>query len=144
MGKNNLNFDGRIFAIIYKYSRILMNMGIFFYGKEGQAMPVSIEMTGEVLTCRLSGELDHHAAMPIRQEIDKAIEEERPTLVILDFGDLSFMDSSGIGLVMGRSNTTKAVGAQLHVCNLSNQIYKVMKLSGIDRIAVVEKGSDLK
>lgn len=107
-------------------------------------MPVSIDMTGEVLTCRLSGELDHHAAMPIREEIDEAIERERPTLVILDFGDLSFMDSSGIGLVMGRSNTTKAVGAELHVCNVSKQIYKVMRLSGLDRIAVIEKGSETK
>ncbi len=105
-------------------------------------MPVSVEMTGEVLTCRLSGELDHHEAMPIREEIDKAIEKERPTLIILDFGDISFMDSSGIGLVMGRSNTAKTVGAELHVCNLSSQSYKVMKLSGLDRIAVIEKGSE--
>ena len=101
-------------------------------------MAVNIDITGEVLTCRLEGELDHHAAMPIREEIDAAILRERPTLVILDFADLSFMDSSGIGLVMGRSNTARDVGAQLHVCNVSGSIHRVMKLSGLDRIATIE------
>ena len=72
------------------------------------------------------------------------IESARPTLVIIDFSDLTFMDSSGIGLVMGRSNAAKAVGAQLHVCNMSAPIYKVMKLSGLDRIAVIEKGGKQK
>ncbi len=107
-------------------------------------MPVSIDVTGEVLTARLQGELDHHAAAPIREQIDAAIESARPTLVIIDFSDLTFMDSSGIGLVMGRSNAAKAVGAQLHVCNMSAPIYKVMKLSGLDRIAVIEKGGKQK
>ena len=105
-------------------------------------MPVNIDITGEVLTCRLEGELDHHAAAPIREEIDAAIARERPTLVILDFRDLSFMDSSGIGLVRGRSNTAREVGAQLHVCNMSGPIYRVMKLSGLDRIAVIEQRSE--
>ncbi len=107
-------------------------------------MPVSIDVTGEVLTARLQGELDHHAAAPIREQIDAVIESARPTLVIIDFSDLTFMDSSGIGLVMGRSNAAKAVGAQLHVCNMSAPIYKVMKLSGLDRIAVIEKGGKQK
>ena len=102
-------------------------------------MPVTIDVTGEVLTCRLEGELDHHAAAPIREEIDAAIERERPTLILLDCGDLTFMDSSGIGLVMGRSNAAKAVGAQLHVCNMSGPVYRVMKLSGLDRIAVLDR-----
>ena len=107
-------------------------------------MPVSIDVTGEVLTARLQGELDHHAAAPIREQIDAVSESARPTLVIIDFSDQTFMDSSGIGLVMGRSNAAKAVGAQLHVCNMSAPIYKVMKLSGLDRIAVIEKGGKQK
>lgn len=103
-------------------------------------MPVTIDVTGEVLTARLSGELDHHAAGGIRQQIDRQIEESRPTMVILDFRELIFMDSSGIGLVMGRYKTASAVGAELHVCNTSPQIYKVMRLSGLDRLAVIDKG----
>ena len=103
-------------------------------------MSVSIEMTGEVLTARLDGEIDHHSAAPIREEIDFAIADKHPTLVVLDFRDVSFMDSSGIGLVMGRYKTACAAGAALHVCNTSPQIYKVMRLSGVERLAKLEKG----
>ena len=103
-------------------------------------MPVNIDVTGEVLTARLDGELDHHAAAPIREEIDRTIESARPTLVIIDFRDLTFMDSSGIGLVMGRYKKAREVGAELHISNTSPQIYKVMRLSGIERLAVIDKG----
>ena len=103
-------------------------------------MPVNIDVTGEVLTARLEGELDHHAAVAIRQEIDNTIDSARPTLVIIDFRNLTFMDSSGIGLVMGRYKKTQEIGAELHIANTSPQIYKVMRLSGIDRLAVIDKG----
>ena len=90
------------------------------------------------LTASLSGELDHHAAQPIRQQIDDAILLHKPKGVIVDFEALSFMDSSGIGLVMGRYKTASEVGATLTVQNISTQVYKVMRLSGIDRIAVIK------
>ena len=103
-------------------------------------MSVKLETTGEVLTAYLEGELDHHAARSIREQIDARIEQDAPSLVILDFRDLSFMDSSGIGLVMGRYKKTQEVGAELHVTNTSPQIYKVMRLAGLDRLAVLDKG----
>ena len=65
-------------------------------------MPVKIEHTGQVLTAYLSGELDHHSAKEMREQIDSAVEINMPTLLILNFADVTFMDSSGIGLVMGR------------------------------------------
>ncbi len=102
-------------------------------------MPIKIEYENEVLTAYLEGELDHHAAAPIREQIDTEIELHRPKKVIIDFAELTFMDSSGIGLVMGRYNTSSAVGATLTVRNVSAQTYKVMRLSGIDRIAVIER-----
>lgn len=105
-------------------------------------MSVRVEMTGEVLTAFLEGELDHHTAKEIREKIDYEIDENKPTLVILDFRDLSFMDSSGIGLVMGRYKKTSAIGAQLHIQNTSPQIYKVMRLAGLERLAVLEKGGN--
>ena len=103
-------------------------------------MPVNIDVTGEVLTARLQGELDPPAAVASRQEIDNTIDSARPTLVIIDFRNLTFMDSSGIGLVMGRYKKTQEIGAELHITNTSPQIYKVMRLSGIERLAVIDKG----
>ncbi len=100
-------------------------------------MSVKIEVQSDRVTAYLEGELDHHAAAPIRQQIDEAVLEHKPKKLVIDFDKLTFMDSSGIGLVMGRYKTAAEVGATLTVCNISAQVYKVMRLSGIDRIAVI-------
>ena len=50
----------------------------------------------------LSGEIDHHQVAPVRESIDEKIETQKPKELVLDFTDISFMDSSGIGLIMGR------------------------------------------
>lgn len=102
-------------------------------------MAVKIETKGEVVTAYLSGELDHHTAKEMRESIDSAIEINMPTLLIIDFSDISFMDSSGIGLVMGRYRQLAKTGAELHIEGMSEQIYKIMKLAGIERLAKLEK-----
>lgn len=104
-------------------------------------MPVKINATGEVLTVYLEGELDHHAAKTVREEIDTAVDFNMPSLLILDFGNVSFMDSSGIGLVMGRYRNLQKNGAKLHLTNLPPTIYKVMKLAGVERLAKIDKGA---
>lgn len=102
-------------------------------------MAVIIERVGELVTARLEGEIDHHTAKAMREQIDEAIEFNMPSLLILDFSKVSFMDSSGIGLVMGRYKALQKNGAALSVVNLSPNIYKVMKLAGLERLAKLEK-----
>lgn len=85
----------------------------------------------------LSGELDHHSAKTIRAEIDYAIREKHPQELIIDFSDVGFMDSSGIGLVMGRCKVMGESGGKVKVKNPSLHIKKVMRLSGIDRLAEI-------
>ena len=102
-------------------------------------MSCEIRSVGELLTVELSGEIDHHSAKDIRERIDEAIEFNMPTLLIIDFGGVTFMDSSGIGLVMGRYRTLQKKGAKLNLTNLPPNIYKVMKLAGIERLAKIEK-----
>lgn len=106
-------------------------------------MPLNIQATKEVVTVYLTGEIDHHSAKPIREEIDSAIEFNMPSLLILDFGGVSFMDSSGIGLVMGRFRNLQKNNASLNITNLPPNIYKVMKLSGIEKLAKIEKGENV-
>ena len=103
-------------------------------------MSVRVETVGEVATAYLEGELDHHSAGEIREKIDHTVARCAPSLLVLDFREVSFMDSSGIGLVMGRYRALQALGAELRVVNTSPQIYKVMRLAGLDRLAVLEKG----
>ncbi|MBE6781672.1 MAG: STAS domain-containing protein [Ruminococcaceae bacterium] len=98
--------------------------------------------TGEVLTVYLQGEIDHHSAKNMREEIDSAVDFNMPSLLILDFGEVTFMDSSGIGLVMGRFKNLQKNGAKLNLSNLSGNIYKIMKLAGIDRLATIDKGAE--
>lgn len=102
-------------------------------------MSVKITQNGEVVTAYLEGEIDHHSAGELRREIDEAVERDSPTMLVLDFKDVTFMDSSGIGLVMGRYKLLKPLGAELHVTNTSPQIGKVMKLAGLDRLARLDR-----
>lgn len=103
-------------------------------------MSVKIKFENEILLCRLCGEIDHHTTLPIRLDIDDRIENCRPKTVILDFSDVTFMDSSGIGLVMGRYKLLSEFGGDLEVTGLSSNSYKVMRLAGLDRIANIKKG----
>lgn len=102
-------------------------------------MSVEISVNGEVTTAYLSGEIDHHSAAAIREKIDVAAERNMPSLLVLDFTGVNFMDSSGIGLVMGRYRNISRRGAKLHITGTSPQIYKVMKLSGIEKLATIDK-----
>ena len=101
-------------------------------------MAIEINIKGEVLTAYLKGELDHHTAAEMRADIDNAFELNMPELLVLDFSGVSFMDSSGIGLVMGRYRNLARRGAKLHISGASPQIYKVMKLAGLERLATLD------
>ena len=102
---------------------------------------IEFSVSGKCMTVFLSGEIDHHTALPIRLEIDDKIENCRPQNTILDFTDVTFMDSSGIGLVMGRFKLLSEFDGTLEVTGLSNNAYKVMRLAGLDRIATITKGA---
>ena len=95
---------------------------------------VSFSNTGAVLTARISCEIDHHTAGRIRTRIDRAIFDERPKVLTLDFSDVRFMDSSGIALILGRVECAGAVGARVHLEGLSPTLFKLVRLSGIERI----------
>lgn len=103
-------------------------------------MSVRIYLTEENMTAYLIGELDHHSAKAIREEIDDTAQRAHPQTLILDFKDVTFMDSSGIGLVMGRYSLMQELEGELRVTGQSSHIRKVMKLAGLDRLAVMENG----
>jgi stage II sporulation protein AA (anti-sigma F factor antagonist) len=101
-------------------------------------MAVRIESADNKVTAYLEGELDHHTAKGIREKIDEHIERLSPSLLVLDFKNVTFMDSSGIGLVMGRYRTMQMLNGKLVVKNASLHIRKVMRLAGLDRLADFE------
>ena len=100
---------------------------------------VDVIVENKTVTAYLSGEIDHHNAPALRSKIDRAISVCRPKVLILDFSAVSFMDSSGIGLVMGRYSLVSDTGCRLYVLNLSAHAYKVMQLAGLEKIATLKK-----
>lgn len=98
-------------------------------------MPVKIEYSDNDVTALISGDLDHHSAKSIRDEIDYAVFEKSPKTLVLDFSSVGFMDSSGIGLVIGRFKSMQKINGNIIVKNPPYHIKKVMKLAGIDKIA---------
>lgn len=93
----------------------------------------------EKMTVYLDGEIDHHSAAIIRAGIDEGILASRPKVLIMDFGGITFMDSSGIGLIMGRYRLLKPMGGEIIMTNMPKSISKVMKLSGLEKIGRIEE-----
>ena len=101
-------------------------------------MPVTTIYKDAVVTAFLSGDIAHHTAAVMRETIDQTVESAMPENLIIDFKDVTFMDSSGIGLVMGRYKLMRSLGGEIEVQNVSSHIKKVMKLAGLDLLAVVK------
>ena len=100
-------------------------------------MSVKIINEDNKVIALLSGEIDHHNAKSLRQDKDFSLRENQPEELIMDFSEVGFMDSSGIGLVMGRYKLMQEIGGNLVVRNPPPHIKKVMRLSGIDRLASI-------
>lgn len=101
-------------------------------------MAIKITSTPVRLTIALSGEIDHHNAAALRLEADEAIQSSMSKNIRLDFGDVTFMDSSGIGFVLGRYRIAESCGAILEVINLSARIYGMMKLAGLEKLVMLK------
>ncbi len=85
----------------------------------------------------LSGEIDHHTAAAMRADIDAAAAAQQPKILRLDFTDVSFMDSSAVGLVMGRYRLLQGWQGRLEVTNLSERNYKMMRLAGMQTLCTL-------
>lgn len=97
-------------------------------------MAVKISSTPVRVTISISGEIDHHNAAALRYEADEAIQTFLAPNVRLDFGEVTFMDSSGIGFVLGRYRITESYGGNVEVVNLSQRLYSIMKLAGLEKL----------
>ena len=107
---------------------MIKHSGSFEVSAEGKAVVVS-----------LSGEIDHHNATALRTGIDKLICEKRPKKLVLDLANIAFMDSSGLGLIMGRYALVKHYGGNVSVLDPSPAVIKIMKLAGMERIVPIKK-----
>lgn len=94
---------------------------------------------GDRVVAFLKGDIDHYTASIIRPQIDSVIHSSAPTLLILDFSEVSFMDSAGIGLVLGRVNEMKKIdnlgsGDNVIIVNVKPFVEKLIALAGLARL----------
>ena len=95
---------------------------------------VSLTFEDGVLTAYIKGEVDHHNAVAARRRIDRELEEKRPRELILDLGGVNFMDSSGLGLILGRFSKASELGISFAVSNPTPATLKILNLVGGERM----------
>jgi anti-anti-sigma factor len=90
-------------------------------------------MSPVVKIVRPFGLLDRTKVSKFDEEIESCISEE-PDIVLIDFQDVSFMDSSGLGAIVSAIRTVQAAGATLFVCSINNQVKMLLELAGLDKV----------
>ena len=95
---------------------------------------VTCQKEGEILYVCIDGDIDHHSAKYIRETIDKEIFLTRPRVMILELSEVDFMDSSGLGLILGRYTRMREVGGLLKLSNPTPQTVKILALAGVDKL----------
>lgn len=103
-------------------------------------MQLQYEIVDNTLIVKFDGELDHHVAKDIRTKLDETIDQQRIKNLILDLNGLSFMDSSGIGVIIGRYKHVIKLGGKVSVIHVTDQIDKIFTLAGLYNI--VSKHND--
>ncbi|MDR1409458.1 MAG: anti-sigma factor antagonist [Oscillospiraceae bacterium] len=98
-------------------------------------MPPDIIVTPISVTALLCGEIDHHSAAGMRKAIDDALRKSKPSLLRLDFARVTFIDSSAIGLVMGRYRLARELGSRVQIVNLNERFHRLMRLAGLEKLA---------
>ena len=97
-------------------------------------MPVKCIQQGQTLTARLAGEIDHHAAKAIMAELAEQIDAALPRQLIIDLAQVTFMDSSGIAVLLNAWRRMNQLEGSLEVHQTPLQAQKVLMAAGLDRL----------
>ena len=102
-------------------------------------MPFTSFLQGSNLTVVLTGEIDHHCAKVYIQGICAKIEAYMPVMCILDFTEVTFMDSSGVAVVINTLRELKKINAKLLLTGIGSQPGKVFRAAGIDQLVEIKE-----
>ena len=97
---------------------------------------------GKTLTVYLDGEIDHCASEGLREDIETELKSRPISRLVLDFSHVRFMDSSGIGMIIGRYKTMKALGGEVTAQGLYPPVDKLFHLAGLHRIIAINQSED--
>ena len=97
-------------------------------------MIIKFKKTQNILIAAIEGEIDHHSAETILRELDNRFSESGAKNLIFDFKGLKFMDSSGLGIIIGRYKTVSALGGRTGICAPTDSVKRLITLAGIHKI----------
>jgi len=100
---------------------------------------ITVVTDGTKITIAPKGEIDHHSARTLRERIDSELYENRPVLLILDLSGIDFMDSSGLGLLLGRWQKARELGCEMRLKGCSERTMRILELAGAQRLFTIEK-----
>lgn len=95
---------------------------------------IEYEKNEKVLTVEITEEIDHHSTDKLRRRIDNEITRYMPRKTIFNFNRVTFMDSAGIGMIIGRYKMMKIIGGELEIENVNESVRKILEMSGIMKI----------
>ena len=97
-------------------------------------MQIKFSKRGSTVIVSIIGELDHHSAEYIRNKVDSEMLKSTTKNVVFDFSKVSFMDSSGIGTIIGRYKNIQKLNGKTAIVNMNTQIKRIFEMSGLLRI----------
>lgn len=97
-------------------------------------MKIVFQTRDNILDVKLSGEIDHHTCVELREKIDREYHKTRAKHMIIDFEEVKFMDSSGIGLLMGRYRNVIIGGGNIGIYHVSNKVDKILQMAGLYKL----------
>lgn len=100
-------------------------------------MEISVIPKHRMVLVRVSGEIDHHSAEFIRKSLEREIRKTSAINIAMDFSRVTFMDSSGIGMIIGRYKTVRALGGNLIVFDAGESIKRIFEMAGLSSLIII-------
>lgn len=101
------------------------------------SLAIHMEAKNRVLLIRLKGELDHHTAQQLRQQAEQSMEQYQIQHIVLNLAELQFMDSSGLGVILGRYKQVQKNEGEMIICAISPAVKRLFEMSGLYKILKV-------
>ncbi|MCL1858807.1 MAG: anti-sigma factor antagonist [Oscillospiraceae bacterium] len=102
-------------------------------------MEIISNVNDGILYVKLSGDIDHHSAKTVRDCVDNLIRKNNPAELELDLSSIEFMDSSGLGLVLGRYKKQTDMGGKMKIINPTKRVLQILQLAGVEKIIKIER-----
>lgn len=102
-------------------------------------MKIDYEKETRTLTVHIENEIDHHSCEQMKKEMDYEIQKKAPKKLIFDMKQVKFMDSSGIGLILGRYKYLLRIGGETEIVNTKKEVKRILDMSGIFKIIPIDE-----